>query len=163
MDLVLKPAEGSKKKKQRIGRGAGSGRGKTSGKGHKGQRSRSGGKNPYVGYEGGQTPLQRRLPKRGFTNIFRKEVSTLNLPRLNIFEDGQEIDVQMLKAKGLLPKKAKIVKLLGNGEINKKLTIRVHRISQSAKEKLEKAGCTLELIDENLKIASKKEETDPEA
>jgi large subunit ribosomal protein L15 len=146
MDFILTPPEGSKRKRKRVGRGTGSGRGKTSTRGHKGQKSRSGGGSPYVGYEGGQTPLQRRLPKRGFTNIFCEPFDILNLPRLNIFNDGDTIDPELLKEKGLLPKASKKVKLLGNGDIEKKLTIKVHQVSSKAKEKLEKAGCTLELI-----------------
>ncbi|MDH5680600.1 MAG: 50S ribosomal protein L15 [Spirochaetota bacterium] len=147
MDFVLKPDKGAKKKRKRVGRGSGSGHGKTSTRGHKGQRSRSGGKgSPYMGFEGGQMPLYRRTPKRGFTNIFKKEIDVINLTRLDNFNDGDEITIDLLKEKGLVRKNSKMVKLLGNGDLKKKLTIRLNEISKSAQEKVEKSGSTFEAI-----------------
>lgn len=145
----LTPALGGKigKRSKRKARGMGSGLGKTAGRGMNGQNSRSGG-GVRPGFEGGQMPLFRRLPKRGFTNIFKKEYATVNLDSLNRFEDGQAVDLEMLLKEGLVSKKfAKNgVKLLGNGELKKKLTIKVNRVSESAKEKVEKAGGKVEVI-----------------
>lgn len=135
----LKPAPGSTTAAKRLGRGIGSGLGKTSGKGHKGQKARSGGgKGP--GFEGGQMPLYRRLPKYGFTNIFRKEYATISLGDLERFEQGAVVDVDALKAAGLVKQVKAGVKVLGNGELTKKLTVQVTRFTGSAKEKIEALG-----------------------
>ncbi|HPT87551.1 MAG TPA: 50S ribosomal protein L15 [Bacillota bacterium] len=141
----LQPAPGSKKTPKRVGRGIGSGLGKTSGKGHKGQKARSGGgKGPA--FEGGQTPLQRRLPKRGFTNIFAKEIVEVSLEKLNRFEDGTEVTPQMLLEAGIIRKLGDGVKILGNGELTKKLIVKGNRFSKSAVVKIEKAGGKAEVI-----------------
>ena len=141
----LSPAEGSRKKKKRIGRGPGSGHGKTACRGHKGQKSRSGG-GVSPGFEGGQMPLQRRLPKRGFTNIFRKEYSLVNLRDLKGFEPNTTLDAEVLRKAGLIKGAKDGVKLLGYGEINVPLVIRVNRSSKSAREKVEAAGGRVEVI-----------------
>ena len=142
---VLEPALGSVTAPKRLGRGIGSGLGKTSGKGHKGAKARSGGgKGP--GFEGGQMPLTRRLPKRGFNNIFAKRLETVNVASLNKFEDGATVNVCDLLEKGILSKCEYGVKILGNGEVTKKLTVRASAFSASAKEKIEKAGGTAEVI-----------------
>jgi large subunit ribosomal protein L15 len=142
----LSPAEGSKKAVKRIGRGAGSGQGKTAGKGHKGQKARAG-RGMRAGFEGGQMPLQRRIPKRGFNNIFAKEIAIVNVAALDkAFEDGATVDVAALKAKGLIKKELDGVKVLGNGEITKKLTVQVNAYSDSAKAKIEAAGGKAEVI-----------------
>ncbi|RMG59088.1 MAG: 50S ribosomal protein L15 [Deltaproteobacteria bacterium] len=141
----LRPAEGSKKKRKRVGRGRGSGHGKTCGRGTKGQKSRSGGKVP-AWFEGGQMPLQRRLPKRGFKNKFRKIYSIVNVERLNVFEDGDVVDVAALVRKGLVKNVKDGVKVLGEGELSKKLTVRVHKVSKTAEEKIKAAGGTVEVI-----------------
>lgn len=140
----LKPAAGSKKNRKRIGRGKGSGWGKTAGKGHKGQNSRSGG-GVRPGFEGGQMPLHRRLPKRGFKNIFRKTVVEINLRDLNRFEAGSVVDAQALAEAGLIKGQFDAIKLLGQGEVDRALTIQVDRVSESAKAKVEAAGGTVEL------------------
>lgn len=141
----LSPAKGSNKKKKRLGRGHGSGLGKTAGKGHKGQKARKGGK-VAAGFEGGQMPLYRRLPKRGFKNPFRVEYNAINLDALNRFEDGARITRQELSDAGLL-KKAKLpVKLLGRGKLEKAVTIVVDKASASAREAVSKVGGTLEEI-----------------
>lgn len=141
----LSPAEGSRKKKKRIGRGPGSGHGKTACRGHKGQKSRSGG-GVSPGFEGGQMPLQRRLPKRGFTNIFRKEYSLVNLRDLKGFEPNTTLDAEVLRKAGLIKGAKDGVKLLGYGELNVPLVIRVNRSSKSAREKVEAAGGRVEVI-----------------
>lgn len=141
----LKPAEGSRKERNRVGRGTGSGNGKTSGKGHKGQNARSGG-GVRPGFEGGQTPLFQRLPKRGFTNINRKEFAIVNLEALNRFEEGTEVTPELLVETGLVSKLNAGLKVLGNGKIDKKLTVRAHKFSSSAKEAIEAAGGTVEVI-----------------
>lgn len=141
----LKPAEGSRKVRNRVGRGTGSGNGKTSGKGHKGQNARSGG-GVRPGFEGGQTPLFQRLPKRGFTNIHRKEYAIINLDALNRFEDGTEVTPELLVETGLVSKLNAGLKVLGNGSIEKKLTVRAHKFSSSAKEAIEAAGGSVEVI-----------------
>ena len=142
----LRPPVGAVRPKKRKGRGPGSGLGKTSGKGQKGQKARSG-KMGKVGFEGGQTPLYRRIPKRGFTNKWAKAVATFNVDELSKrFDAGATVDVDALKAVGLLKRKVEFVKILGNGEIDKALTVKVHRISKSAKEKIEKAGGTVEAL-----------------
>ena len=141
----LSPAPGSRTKHVRVGRGLGSGLGKTSGKGQKGQKSRSGGvKRP--GFEGGQMPLYRRLPKRGFKNIFAKQYVAVNVEELNKLEDGAEVTAETLKANGIISKTLDGVKILGRGELNKKLTVKVAKMSASAKEKIEKAGGKAEVM-----------------
>ncbi|GMB10020.1 50S ribosomal protein L15 [Thermolongibacillus altinsuensis] len=141
----LKPAPGSRKERNRVGRGIGSGNGKTSGRGHKGQNARSGG-GVRIGFEGGQTPLFRRLPKRGFTNIHRKEYAIVNLEALNRFEDGTEVTPELLLETGVISKLKAGVKVLGNGEITKKLTVKAHKFSASAKEAIEAVGGKTEVI-----------------
>ncbi|MBM7704947.1 50S ribosomal protein L15 [Metabacillus iocasae] len=141
----LKPTEGSRKERNRVGRGTGSGNGKTSGKGHKGQNARSGG-GVRPGFEGGQTPLFRRLPKRGFTNINRKEYAVVNLDALNRFEDGAEVTPELLIETGLVSKAKAGIKILGNGTLNKKLTVKASKFSSAAKEAIEAAGGTTEVI-----------------
>ena len=142
----LRPAEGSRKSDNfRRGRGHGSGNGKTAGKGHKGQKARSGATRP--GFEGGQMPLQRRLPKRGFNNIFRTEYAVVNLSSLEErFENGAVVDAESLKACGLSKKELDGVKVLGKGEITKALTVKVAAISESAKAKIEAAGGKAEVL-----------------
>lgn len=141
----LSPAKGSKKKRKRVGRGPGSGHGKTSCRGHKGQKSRSGG-GPRLGFEGGQMPLQRRLPKRGFTNIFKKHYSIINVQDLNRFKPNSTLNVEVLKEVGLIKKIKDGIKLLGNGEISHPVVIRVDRVSKTAKEKIQAAGGQVEVI-----------------
>lgn len=141
----LKPVEGSRKAQKRVGRGTGSGLGKTAGKGQKGQNSRSGG-GVKPGFEGGQMPLYRRLPKRGFTNIFAKQIVEVNVERLNIFENGTEVTEALLKERGVVSKTLDGVKILGNGELTKSLTVKVSRFSKSAQEKIEAAGGKVEVI-----------------
>jgi len=141
----LKPPEGAKKKRKRIGRGEGSGHGGTSTKGHKGYKARSGGKR-RPGYEGGQMPLQRRLPKRGFKNPFRKEWAIVNLRDLADFSEGTVVDVEKLKASGFVKKAGCGVKILGEGEVTRPLTVRAHGFSLSARKKIEAAGGKVEVI-----------------
>jgi len=140
----LAPAPGSRKKRKRVGRGPGSGHGKTSCRGHKGQNSRSGG-GVKPGFEGGQMPLQRRLPKRGFTNIFQKTFSIVNVSSLEKLEET-EITPEVLIKEGLVRKIQDGVKILGNGELTKAVTVKAHAFSASAKEKIEKAKGTAEVI-----------------
>ena len=141
----LKPAEGSTHRKKIVGRGIGSGVGKTSGKSHKGQKARSGG-GVRPGFEGGQMPLYRRLPKRGFTNIFAKKYVTVNVEVLDKFNDGDEVTAEAMLEKGIISKTLDGVKILGRGEVTKKLTVKVAKVSESAKEKIEKAGGKAEVI-----------------
>ena len=141
----LKPAAGATAAEKRVGRGTGSGLGKTSGRGHKGLKARSGGSS-RPGFEGGQMPLVRRIPKRGFTNIFATEYATINVSDLNAFEDGQEITFEVLKAQGMLKKKYDGLKILGNGELTKKLTVKAAKFTKSAQEKIEVAGGKAEVI-----------------
>ncbi len=141
----LAPAIGSKKKSFRVGRGHGSGNGKTAGKGHKGQKARSGG-GVRPGFEGGQMPLYRRLPKRGFKCRNTKEIIAINLSKLDVFNDGDIVDIDALKSKGLVSNARDGVKILGVGELNKKLTVQVNYFSESAKEKIENAGGKAEVI-----------------
>lgn len=139
----LKPAEGSTHKKKRVGRGPGSGLGKTAGKGHKGQKSRSG-YSSKIGFEGGQMPLQRRLPKRGFTNIFKKKWLEVSLEKLEeSFNAGDEITPEVLHERGLIKKAKHDLVILGTGEISKALKISAHRFTKTAKDKIEKAGGTI--------------------
>lgn len=141
----LQPAPGARHERKRLGRGIGSGTGKTAGKGHKGQKARSGGgKRP--GFEGGQNPLYRRLPKRGFTNIHRKEYAVVNLNKLNRFADGTEVTPETLIESGLVKNPKDGIKILGNGEITVKLTVKANKFSQSAVEKIEAAGGKTEVI-----------------
>ena len=141
----LKPADGATTKDWRRGRGHGSGNGKTSGRGHKGQRSRSG-SGGKVGFEGGQMPLYRRLPKRGFTNRNTKEIIAINVNLLNVFENDTVVDIAALKGKGLISNPRDGVKILGNGELEKKLTVKVNFFSKSAAEKITAAGGTAEVV-----------------
>ena len=141
----LQPAEGSKFAPKRVGRGIGSGTGKTSGKGHKGQNARSGG-GVRPGFEGGQMPLYRRLPKRGFKNIFAKQYVTVNVEVLDRLEDGTEVTAEVLKENGIISKTLDGVKILGRGEVTKKFNVKVAKLSASAKEKIEKAGGKAEVI-----------------
>ncbi len=147
MDLSnLKPADGSKHSDNfRRGRGHGSGNGKTAGKGHKGQKARSGG-GTRPGFEGGQMPLYRRIPKRGFTNINTKDIVGINVSALEKFDDGAEVTVESLVEKGVVSNPRDGVKILGNGELTKKLTVKVNAFSASAKEKIEAAGGSCEVI-----------------
>ena len=141
----LSPAPGATKKSKRIGRGHGSGQGKTAGKGHKGQKARAGnGMRP--GFEGGQMPLQRRIPKRGFNNIFAKKIAIVNLSSLNKFEDGAVVDAQAIINAGITKKEYDGIKILGNGELTKKLTVRVSAYSDSAKQKIEAVGGKAEVV-----------------
>ena len=142
----LSPAPGSNVPVKRIGRGPASGQGKTAGKGHKGQKARAGrGMNP--GFEGGQMPLQRRLPKRGFNNIFAKEIAIVNLAALEeVFENGAVIDTEALISSGLVKKELDGIKVLGHGELTKKFTVKANAFSKSAKEKIEAVGGTAEVI-----------------
>jgi large subunit ribosomal protein L15 len=141
----LKPADGARKSRKRVGRGPGSGTGKTSGRGHKGQKSRSG-YSSRPGFEGGQMSLARRVPKRGFVNIFRKEYRTINVDRLNALEAGSEVSPESLQDAGLLKKGKSDVKILGNGELNVALTVKAHKFTGSAVKKIEAAGGTVETI-----------------
>lgn len=135
----LSPAAGSTREVKRIGRGHGSGNGKTAGKGHKGQKARAGhGQRP--GFEGGQMPLQRRIPKRGFNNIFRVEYATVNVSQLNVFENGAVVDAQALVDAGLVKKTLGGIKILGGGELERKLTVNAAAFSKSAEEKINAAG-----------------------
>ncbi|MDT8715834.1 50S ribosomal protein L15 [Clostridium sp. 19966] len=141
----LKPAEGSKKAPKRIGRGTGSGLGRNAGKGEKGQNARTGG-GVRPGFEGGQMPLFRRLPKRGFTNIFAKEYAVINIDRLNAFENGTEVTPQLLLEKRIISKVYDGVKILGNGDLDKNLTVKASKFSKTAAEKIQAAGGKVEVI-----------------
>ena len=140
----LKPAEGAVKDVKRVGRGHGSGNGKTAGKGHKGQKARAG-RGIRAGFEGGQMPLQRRIPKRGFNNIFASQYAIVNLAALNAFENGDVVDAAALKTKGIVKNELDGIKVLGNGNLTKKLTVKVAAVSASAKEKIEAAGGAVEV------------------
>ena len=142
---TIKSPGGARKKPKRVGRGRSSGHGKTSCRGENGQRSRSGSKSSR-GYEGGQMPLQRRVPKRGFTNIFRKEYETVNVESLNAFENGAEVTPELLGEKGIVKLKRDGVKILGDGELKVSLTVRANRFSKTAKEKIEAAGGKVEVV-----------------
>ncbi|AKP67021.1 50S ribosomal protein L15 [Companilactobacillus ginsenosidimutans] len=141
----LKPTEGSRHSRKRLGRGTSSGTGKTAGRGQKGQLARSGGKT-RIGFEGGQMPLFRRMPKRGFKNINRKEYAVVNLKDLNKFSDGAEVNLQTLKEAGIVKKEFNGVKLLANGEVSAKLTVKVAKSSDAATKAIEAAGGSVEVI-----------------
>ena len=141
----LSPAPGSVRDVKRIGRGHGSGQGKTAGKGHKGQKARAG-RGMQVGFEGGQMPLQRRIPKRGFNNIFATKYATVNVAALNAFEDGAVVDAEAMKNAGLVKKTFDGVKILANGTLTKKLTVKAAAYSEAAKAKIEAAGGKAEVI-----------------
>ena len=141
----LQPAEGSRKTRHRVGRGNSSGRGKTSGRGHKGQKARSGG-GTRLGFEGGQTPLFQSLPKRGFTNINRKDYAVVNLDVLNRFEEGTEISPALLVETGIIKDEKSGIKVLANGKVEHKLTVKAHKFSKAAKDAIEAAGGTVEVI-----------------
>ena len=141
----LAPAEGSRKVRSRVGRGLGSGNGKTSGRGMKGQKSRSGG-GVRTGFEGGQMPLYRRLPKRGFKNIWAKTYAEVNVETLNRFEDGSMVDPVALVESGILKNVQEGIRILGNGELKKKLTVRANGFTKSAEEKIKAAGGNVEVI-----------------
>ncbi|MBP3038163.1 50S ribosomal protein L15 [Bacillaceae bacterium Marseille-Q3522] len=141
----LKPAEGSRFQRKRKGRGIGSGNGKTAGRGQKGQNARSGG-GVRPGFEGGQMPLFQRLPKRGFTNIHRKEYAIVNLDALNRFEDGAIISPELLIESGIIKKEKAGIKILAKGQLEKKLTVKAHKFSSAAKEAIEAAGGTTEVV-----------------
>jgi large subunit ribosomal protein L15 len=141
----LKPAIGSSKNRKRIGRGPGSGHGKTATKGHKGQKARSGG-SIKAGFEGGQMPMQRRLPKRGFTPLTRKEYAVVNLGQLDVFEAGSSIDIDAMLKSGLVSKACDGVKVLAKGELTKAITVKAHKFSTAAKEKIVAAGGAVEEI-----------------
>jgi large subunit ribosomal protein L15 len=142
---TLKPAQGANRKNKRVGRGMGSGHGKTATRGHKGQLSRAGAR-MRPGFEGGQMPLHRRLPKRGFNNIFRKEYVAVNLEKLAIFEAGAQVSPEVLKERGIVKKFGDGVKILGVGELQHALHVRAHKFSKSAAEKIQKAGGAIEVI-----------------
>ena len=141
----LSPVEGSKKAAKRIGRGHGSGQGKTAGKGHKGQKARAG-RGMRIGFEGGQMPLQRRVPKRGFNNIFAKNIVSVNVGTLEKFDNGTVVNVEALVAAGIVKNSFDGVKILGNGNLTKNLTVQVSAYSESAKAKIEAAGGKAEVI-----------------
>jgi large subunit ribosomal protein L15 len=143
----LHPNEGATKTKKRLGRGRGSGTGKTSGKGVKGQKARPGHHGARFAFEGGQMPMPRRIPKRGFTNIFRVEAFPINVGTLEtLFDAGAAVDLAILQARGVVPKNVEVIKILGEGELTKKLSIKAHRVSQVAKDKIEKAGGAVEVL-----------------
>lgn len=143
----LHPNRGATKTKKRLGRGRGSGTGKTSGKGVKGQKARPGHHGARFAFEGGQMPMPRRIPKRGFKNPNRVEAFPINVATLDkIFDAGATVDIAALRAKGLVPKLVEVIKILGEGELSKKLTIKAHRASETAKSKIEAAGGSLEII-----------------
>ncbi|MEY4951305.1 MAG: hypothetical protein RL698_3516 [Pseudomonadota bacterium] len=146
MDLsTLRPAPGSRKPRKRVGRGPGSGLGKTAGRGHKGRKSRSGGNSPR-GYEGGQMPILRRLPKRGFTNPFRREYAVVNLAALARFEAGSTVDLATLQASGFGGGRGIPIKILGNGKIDRKLFVKAHAFSDAARAAIEAQGGTVEIV-----------------
>ena len=149
-EFDLHAPRGANKKPKRVGRGSSSGLGTTAGKGNKGQQSRSGKAVPYVGFEGGQMPLYRRIARRGFSNaLFKKEYSIFNLDQLEVkYADCETVDAASLKAKGLLTKSGTLIKILGDGDITKKLTINVDKVSKSAKSKIEAAGGVITVASE---------------
>jgi large subunit ribosomal protein L15 len=141
----LSGPKGARTVKKRVGRGTGSGLGKTSGRGHKGQRSRSGG-GVRPGFEGGQMPLQRALPKRGFTSIFKKDYNEINISRLNVFADGTVVTPEELKKQGLIKSVKDGIRILGQGELERALTVKAHGFSKTAEQKIQAAGGTIEVI-----------------
>ncbi|MGP6139233.1 MULTISPECIES: 50S ribosomal protein L15 [unclassified Jeotgalibaca] len=141
----LQPTEGSRKVRNRVGRGSSSGNGKTAGRGHKGQKARSGG-GVRLGFEGGQQPLFRRIPKRGFSNINRKDYAVVNLDTLNRFEEGTEVTPALLVESGVVRNEKSGIKVLAKGAVEKKLTVKAHKFSEAAKEAIEAAGGTVEVI-----------------
>lgn len=141
----LRPVDGARKPRKRLGRGIGSGTGKTAGKGHKGQNARSGG-GVRPGFEGGQIPFFQRLPKRGFNNVNRKDYAVVNIGDLNVFNDGDEVTPEVLIQMRLVTKLLSGVKVLANGTLEKQLTVKAHKFSASAKEAIEKAGGTVEVL-----------------
>jgi large subunit ribosomal protein L15 len=141
----LSPAPGSVRESKRVGRGHGSGQGKTAGKGHKGQKARAG-RGARLGFEGGQMPLQRRVPKRGFVNIYKTRYATVNIAELDVFDNGAVVDAQALKDAGLVKRTYDGVKILGNGEVKKSLTVKAAAFSETAKAKIEAAGGKAEVI-----------------
>ena len=157
MKLHTMSSKAPRQNRNRVGRGPGSGNGKTSGRGQKGQNSRSGG-GVRLGFEGGQTPLARRLPKRGFTNFNRKEYAIVNVETLNRFEEGTTVNVALLLEKGIINKELSGLKVLGNGELTKKLTVEAVKFSKSAKEAIEKASGTYGRFDEAVKKIDPREE-----
>jgi large subunit ribosomal protein L15 len=146
---TIKPAEGAKTERVRVGRGIGSGMGKTAGRGHKGQRARKGGRGK-LGFEGGQMPIQRRLPKRGFTNIFKKEFQVVNVRDLASFEAGSVVDAEALARAGIVRSQRIPLKVLGDGEIKTAITLRAHAFSAQARSKIESAGGKVETIEKNV-------------
>ncbi len=142
---TLKPAEGSRKERNRVGRGQGSGNGKTAGRGHKGQKARTGG-GVRLGFEGGQQPLFRRLPKRGFKNVNRKEYAVVNLETLNRFEDDTTVTPELLVESGIIKDTKSGIKVLGSGELNKKLTVKAAKFSKAAEEAITAAGGSVEVM-----------------
>ncbi|KPK13246.1 MAG: 50S ribosomal protein L15 [Myxococcales bacterium SG8_38] len=143
----LRPAPGAVRDKRRKGRGPGSGLGKTAGHGQKGQKARHPGNFSKLGFEGGQMPLYRRIPKRGFTNLFAKKVATINVKDLERFDAGATVDEAALRKAGLIKRKVDMIKVLGDGELGKALTVKVHAASAAATQKIEKAGGTVELVE----------------
>lgn len=141
----LQPAPGSRSQRKRVGRGTGSGNGKTAGRGHKGQNARSGG-GVRPGFEGGQNPIYRRLPKRGFTSPNRKEYAVVNLDTLNRFAEGTEVTPELLVEQGIVKDVKSGIKILGNGEVSAKLTVKAHKFSETAAEKIRAAGGATEVI-----------------
>ena len=141
----LKPGEGSTKDTKRKGRGHGSGNGKTAGRGHKGQKARSGG-GVRIGFEGGQMPIYRRLPKRGFTNVFAKQYAEIKVSDLNKFENGAVVDAAALKEAGIIKKSLDGIKVLGNGDVNVKVTVKAAKFTETAKSKIEAAGGKVEVM-----------------
>lgn len=148
----LRAPEGANRGKLRVGRGPGSGHGKTGGRGQKGQKARNGGNIHKLGFEGGQMPLQRRLPKRGFHNLFAKTVAEVNVRDLAKFDEGATVDPTALVDRGLVKGRFDVVKILGNGELETKLTVKAHRFSKSAKAKIEGAGGTVEIVPEDPRV-----------
>lgn len=151
----LHPNPGSTKTKKRLGRGRGSGTGKTSGKGVKGQKARPGHHGARYAFEGGQMPMARRIPKRGFKNRNRVEAFPINVELLErVFENGAKVDIDVLRSMGIIPKMVETIKILGEGELTKKLTITAHRASSMAKDKVEKAGGTIEILPDTIAAAA---------
>ena len=155
---TLAPTPGSTKKRKRVGRGRGSGTGKTAGRGQKGQKSRSGHHYAPPGFEGGQMPMQRRLPKRGFTNVFRVEAHPVNLRDLEARFEAGDVTIDALRATGLVPKNATVIKILGDGDLGKALNVKAHRFSKTAVAKLEAAGGSAEVVPVRRNTAGKNAE-----